>query len=64
MKNYYIHTDSDAMETEAPDLAAALEEFGAPAGVRSADSFEMWLTRVGGYGAITEDDVEIARVSK
>ena len=64
LKEYYIYTDSDSLDTEAPDIATALEEFGAPAGVRSADSFEMWLIRVGGYGAITEDDVEIARVSK
>ena len=62
MKNYYIATDDSSLETEAENIADALEEFGAPKNVRDAAAFEDWLEGVGGYGHITEDDIEIARV--
>ena len=63
MHTYYISTDSASMEVEAENLEAALREFDeCPKKVKTASDFEQWLCRVGGFGFITEDDIEIARV--
>jgi hypothetical protein len=63
MKEYYIYTDACSEVIRARNLKQALEEWGeAPRWVRNARSFERWLNRVGGFGAIREDGVEIACV--
>lgn len=63
MKSYYIYTDSGSETIEAKNLAEALAEWGeAPKSVADVPTFEAWLERTGGYGAIQEDGVEIARV--
>jgi hypothetical protein len=63
MNSYYIYTDSGQYEPfEAADVAEALEMTSAPESVRSVAAFEAWLERVGGYGAIEENDVIIAEV--
>lgn len=63
MKSYYITTDSSSQEIEASNLAEALKEWGeAPAKVTTAEAFEAWLEKAGGYGSIQEDGVQIASV--
>jgi hypothetical protein len=63
MKSYYIYTDSGSFAIEATGLAEALAKWGeAPKSVVDVATFEAWLERTGGYGAIQEDGVEIARV--
>lgn len=63
MKNYYIYTDASSQEIEAENVEQAIAEFGeCPEWVKTAEDFERWLDKVGGFGAITEDDIEIARV--
>jgi hypothetical protein len=63
IKTYYIYTDSGSEEIKAASLEEALAEWGeAPKWVRDSRSFERWLNKVGGFGAIQEDGVEIARV--
>jgi DNA-binding PadR family transcriptional regulator len=63
IKTYYIYTDAGSEEIEAASLEEALAEWGeAPKWVRDGRSFERWLNKVGGFGAIQEDGVEIARV--
>jgi hypothetical protein len=63
IKTYYIYTDAGSEEIEAASLEEALAEWGeAPEWVKDSRTFEKWLNKVGGYGAIQEDGVEIARV--
>jgi len=62
MTTYTISTDSETMITKADSLAAALAEFGCPAHVRDAASFERWLVRAEGYGYIEADEIRIASV--
>jgi hypothetical protein len=62
-KSYYIYTDSGAEKIRATSLKKALAEWGeAPRWVRDSRTFEQWLIKVGGFGAIYEDGEEIARV--
>jgi hypothetical protein len=62
-KTYYIYTDAGSEEIEAASIEEALTEWGeAPEWVQNAQTFEEWLKEIGGYGAIQEDGVEIARV--
>ena len=64
MPMYSIATDSKLMDDfEAENIAAALARFGAPPHVNEAIAFELWLTEVGGYGWIEEDDIVVARVA-
>ena len=64
MKTYYISTNNGSEEIKAENVMQALEEWGvAPAGVNCCVKFEAWLEKVGGYGVILEDGVQIARVS-
>ena len=61
--DYYISTDSESMEIEdCKSLSDALAEFSCPSWVRSVEKFEKWLNKVGGFGYITENDIEICRV--
>jgi hypothetical protein len=63
LKKYYIWTDAESEEIKAASIEEALAEWGeAPEWVRDGRSFERWLNKVGGFGAIQEDGVEIARV--
>jgi hypothetical protein len=63
IKTYYIYTDAGSEEIEAASLEEALADWGeAPKWVKDARTFEKWLEKVGGFGAIQEDGVEIARV--
>lgn len=64
MKSYYIYTDAASQEIEAENVEQAIAEFGeCPKWVKTAEDFEEWLEKVGGFGAISEDDVEIAKVA-
>lgn len=63
MNKYYIYTDGGSEEIEAKNLAKALAEWGeAPKSVKTAEQFEAWLEKVGGYGGIQENGVQIANV--
>jgi hypothetical protein len=63
MKTYFICTDSGSETIEASNIKQALQAWGeAPASVTTPARFEEWLEKLGGYGFITEDDTEIARV--
>lgn len=64
MKNkYYIYTDSGSEELEANNVEEAIQEWGeAPKWVKTVADWERWLDKIGGYGAIQENDVEIASV--
>jgi hypothetical protein len=63
IKTYYIYTDAGSEEIEAASLEEALTEWGeAPKWVKDPLTFEKWLNKVGGFGAIQENGVEIARV--
>jgi hypothetical protein len=63
MKTYYISTDSGSQEIEAADIGRALLEFGFPKWVETSEDFEEFINESGGYGFITENDIEVARVS-
>ena len=64
MKTFDITTDAGSQEIEANNLAEALKEWGeAPAKVTTAEEWEAWLEKLGGYGNIQEDGVIIARVA-
>lgn len=62
--SYDIITDSGMTKgLQAPNLAAALKEWGeAPASVTTAQEWIDWLDGLGGFGRISEDGREIARV--
>ena len=61
--DYYISTDAESVTVEnCKNIADALEQFECPKWVRNAEKFEKWLNKVGGFGHITESDVEIVRV--
>lgn len=61
---YSISTDGGSYDDfEAADVSEALEMTDCPTSVRSAEGFERWLNRCGGYGWIEEDGVRIAEVS-
>jgi len=62
---YYVSTDSGshAEPYAFESLAEALEDFGAPRYVRTADDFVEWLERVGGYGFIERNGVRICEVT-
>jgi hypothetical protein len=63
MNKYYIYTDGGAQELEAETLAEALVEWGeAPKSVSTAEAFESWLKKCGGYGGIQENGLQIANV--
>lgn len=51
-----------SQEISARTLADALREWGAPQSVNSAEAFELWLERCGGYGGIQANGVQIANV--
>ena len=60
---YTISTDDSMMsDIEAASVADALEQFGAPQGVRDVPTFEAWLEKAGGSGYIEENGVRIASV--
>ena len=61
---YNIVTDSGMTKgLKARNLAAAIKEWGeAPANVTTAQEWAAWLDGCGGFGHISEDGIEIARV--
>ena len=64
MNTYDITTDSGSQTIEAENLAEALREWNeAPAKVTTAEAWEAWLDKLGGYGNIQENGVIIARVA-
>ena len=63
MKTYDITTDSGSQTIEAETLAEALREWDeAPSKVTTAEAWEAWLEKLGGFGNIQEDGVVIALV--
>lgn len=63
MNNYYIYTDGGSEEIKAANIAEALRQWGeAPKWVKTADDFERWLTKCGGFGGIQENGLQIANV--
>ena len=64
MKTYDITTDSNSQTIEAETLADALREWDeAPTKVTTAEAWETWLEKIGGFGNLQEDGVVIARVA-
>ena len=64
MKTFDITTDAGSQTIEAETLADALREWAeAPAKVTTAEAWETWLEKLGGFGSIQEDGVIIARVA-
>ena len=64
MNKYYIYTDSGSQELEANTVEEAIEAWGkAPKWVKTVREWEKWLGKMDAYGAIQENDIEIARVN-
>jgi hypothetical protein len=62
-KTYRIYTDSGSGEYESTTLAKALVKWDeAPKWVKTAEDFEKWLTKIGGFGGIQENGLQIANV--
>ena len=63
MNKYYIYTDGGSQELEAATFAEALAEWGqSPKSVTTAEAFEAWLEKCGGFGGIQENGIQIANV--
>lgn len=66
MAFFTISTDSATMTIEAASADKAAEKFAESEGwrgVHDVPSWEAYLERVGGYGHIAKDGVDLARVS-
>ena len=63
MATYTIATDDGLAEIEAATLAEAFHELGYPTRIQTSDDWKRWIADAGGFGAIHEGDVIVARVS-